>query len=130
MGEKWPGQLEASEKEGEEYISVMYSDPKTGENVPDIEQLIRPEDPEQDFDEAPPKLKEVVDVNNNNKKGRAVSIITRSKMEYHIKYTRTARELQDAYGNCKVSYGEEVDLQRVGTRLRGALYQRNRSQRH
>ncbi|VDI66728.1 Hypothetical predicted protein [Mytilus galloprovincialis] len=32
------------------------------EDLPEIEQLIRPEDPEQTFDESPPKLKEVVDV--------------------------------------------------------------------
>ncbi|VDH94361.1 Hypothetical predicted protein [Mytilus galloprovincialis] len=48
----------------------MHSDPKREDELPDIEQLIRPEDPEQVFDESPPKLKEVVDV---IKKGRAAS---------------------------------------------------------
>ncbi|XP_063427466.1 uncharacterized protein LOC134710973 [Mytilus trossulus] len=45
----------------------MHSDPKREDELPDIKQS---DDPEQAFDESPPKLKEVVDV---IKKGRAAS---------------------------------------------------------
>ncbi|XP_063448172.1 uncharacterized protein LOC134727719 [Mytilus trossulus] len=70
LGKKGSGQLKASKEEVEEYLREMHSDPKREDELPDIEQLIRPEDPEQVFDESPPKLKEVVDV---IKKGRAAS---------------------------------------------------------
>ena len=45
--------------------------PKREEDLPEIEQLIRREDPEQAFDESPPKLREEVDV--IKEEGRAAS---------------------------------------------------------
>ncbi|CAC5423476.1 unnamed protein product [Mytilus coruscus] len=70
LGKKGSGQLKASKEEVEEYIRKCTVIQKREEDLPEIEQLIRPEDPEQAFDESPPKLKEVVDV---IKKGRAAS---------------------------------------------------------
>ncbi|VDI21700.1 Hypothetical predicted protein [Mytilus galloprovincialis] len=58
----------------------MHSDPKM-EELPEIDQLIHPEDLEQAFDESPTKLKEVVDV---IKKGRAASAPSPNVVPYKV----------------------------------------------
>ncbi|XP_076090373.1 uncharacterized protein LOC143062594 [Mytilus galloprovincialis] len=84
LGKKGSGQLKASKEEVEEYLREMHSDPKREDELPDIEQLIRPENPEQVFDESPPKLKEVVDV---IKKGRAASAPGPNGVPYKLRFT-------------------------------------------
>ncbi|CAC5423517.1 unnamed protein product [Mytilus coruscus] len=125
LGKKGSGQLKASKEEVEEYLREMHSDPKREEDLPEIEQLIRPDDPEQAFDESPPKLKEAVDV---IKKGRAASAPGPNGVPYKV-YKNCQRITRRLWKLIR-SFGEEVDLQRVGTRQKGALYQRKRSQRH
>ncbi|XP_060086247.1 uncharacterized protein LOC132565620 [Ylistrum balloti] len=56
------GTLTAGKEEVEDHLRDMHSDPIRNENLPDYEKLIRPEEPEQPFDESEPKLKEVREV--------------------------------------------------------------------
>ncbi|XP_062585204.1 uncharacterized protein LOC134246875 [Saccostrea cucullata] len=68
LGKK--GSLKSSKEDVEEYLREMHSDPHREEELGEWEQLIHQEEPNQPFDESPPRLKEVVDV---IKKARAAS---------------------------------------------------------
>ncbi|XP_062568263.1 uncharacterized protein LOC134230448 [Saccostrea cucullata] len=62
LGNKGSGSLKSSKEDVEEYLREMHSDPHREEELGEWEKLIQPEEPNQPFDESPPKLKEVADV--------------------------------------------------------------------